>query len=138
MDLQIYSIQIVNKHILTTNILLTYFFSIFKKVRIFCGDDYIENEPKLKEEMRPIHYWDLFVQRCIQESKTIQRKNWITSDDVLSISSTSTIAIPGNFILSNFIKGGLILICRIISVECPTSFKFSTTFSTVVYALDWL
>jgi len=67
----------------------------FFKIRIFCGDDYIENEPKIKEETRHIDYWDLFIQRCIQESKNIQRKNWISSDDVLSVSSTATIAIPG-------------------------------------------
>ena len=35
------------------------------------------------------------------------------------------------------LKGTLILLCRIISVECPTNFEFGATFSTVVYALNW-
>ena len=33
-------------------------------------------------------------------------------------------------------KGPFILLCRIISVECPTNFEFGTTFSSVVYALN--
>ena len=35
------------------------------------------------------------------------------------------------------LKGTLILLCRMISVECQTNFEFGITFSTVVYALNW-
>ena len=48
-----------------------------------------------REERIKIDYWNLFVKRCIQESKSIQEKNWISPDDVMSVSSTATIAIPG-------------------------------------------
>ena len=34
-------------------------------------------------------------------------------------------------------KGPFILLCRIISVECPTNFEFGATFSILVYALNW-
>ena len=34
-------------------------------------------------------------------------------------------------------KDPLILLCQIISVECPTNFEFGATFSIVVYALNW-
>ena len=34
-------------------------------------------------------------------------------------------------------KGPFILLCQIISVECPTNFEFGATFSIVVYALNW-
>ena len=32
-------------------------------------------------------------------------------------------------------KGPFILLCQMISVECPTNFKFGATFSIVVHAL---
>ena len=58
--------------------------------------DETDNLPKTKEdEKRKIDYWNLFIERCIQESKDVQRKNWISTDDVESISSNATIAIPG-------------------------------------------
>ena len=44
---------------------------------------------------REIKYWDLFVERCQQESVQIQKSNWILADDVLSCSATATIAVPG-------------------------------------------
>ena len=34
------------------------------------------------------------------------------------------------------VKVPLVLLCRIISVECPTNFEFGATFSIVVYALN--
>ena len=34
------------------------------------------------------------------------------------------------------IKGPLILLCQIISEECPPNFEFGAIFSIVVYALD--
>ena len=59
--------------------------------------DETDNLPKTKEdEKRKIDYWNLFIERCIQESKDVQRKNWISTDDVESISSNATIAIPGD------------------------------------------
>ena len=71
------------------------------KLRIFCGDNPVEDGPKdLKEDRVAIDYWNLYTQRCIQESKSIQTKNWLSPDDVLSVSSTSTIAIPGAAILA--------------------------------------
>ena len=58
--------------------------------------DETDNLPKTKaDEKRKIDYWNLFIERCIQESKDVQRKNWISTDDVESISSNATIAIPG-------------------------------------------
>ena len=63
--------------------------------------DQVDNaESNIKGE-RKIEYWNLFFQRCVQESMDIQRKNWISTDDVVSISSTATIAIPGKFININ-------------------------------------
>jgi len=71
----------------------------FSKLRILPYDktvDETDNLPKTKEdEKRKIDYWNLFIERCIQESKDVQRKNWISTDDVESISSNATIAIPG-------------------------------------------
>ena len=58
--------------------------------------DETDNLPKTKEDEKiKIDYWNLFVERCVQESMDIQKKNWISTDDVVSISSTATIAIPG-------------------------------------------
>jgi hypothetical protein len=58
--------------------------------------DETDNLPKTKEDEKiKIDYWNLFIERCVQESKDIQRKNWISTDDVVSISSNATIAIPG-------------------------------------------
>ena len=59
--------------------------------------DETDNLPKTKEDDRIIDYWNLFIERCVQESMDIQRKNWISTDDVVSISSTATIAIPGKW-----------------------------------------
>ena len=59
------------------------------------ADDQTDNLPKTKEDDRIFDYWNLFIERCVQESMDIQRKNWILTDDVVSISSTATIAIPG-------------------------------------------
>ena len=59
------------------------------------ADDQIDNLPNTKEDDRIFDYWNLFIERCVQESMDIQRKNWILTDDVVSISSTATIAIPG-------------------------------------------
>jgi hypothetical protein len=59
------------------------------------ADDTTDNLPKTKEDDRIFDYWNLFIERCVQESMDIQRKNWILTDDVVSISSTATIAIPG-------------------------------------------
>ena len=60
--------------------------------------DETDNLPKTKaDEKRKIDYWNLFIERCIQESKDVQRKNWISTDDVESISSNATIAIPGKY-----------------------------------------
>ena len=59
------------------------------------SDDQTDNLPKTKEDDRIFDYWKLFIERCVQESMDIQRKNWILTDDVVSISSTATIAIPG-------------------------------------------
>ena len=42
-----------------------------------------------------IDYWKLFEERCKAESLIIQNKKWISPDDVLSVSSTATIAVPG-------------------------------------------
>merc|ERR1712051_893145 len=71
----------------------------FSKLRILPYDktvDETDNLPKTTEdEKRKIDYWNLFIERCIQESKDVQRKNWISTDDVESISSNATIAIPG-------------------------------------------
>ena len=67
----------------------------FYELRIFCGDNPVEDVLNTREERIKIDYWNLFVKRCIQESKSIQEKNWISSDDVMSVSSTATIAIPG-------------------------------------------
>ena len=44
---------------------------------------------------KEIKYWDLFVERCQQESVQIQKSNWILTEDVLSCSATATIAVPG-------------------------------------------
>ena len=38
-----------------------------------------------------------------------------------------------NFLL----KGALILLCQIISVECTTNFEYGATFSIGIYALNW-
>ena len=59
------------------------------------ADDQTDNLPKTKEDDRIFDYWNLFIERCVQESMDIQRKNWLSTDDVVSISSTATIAIPG-------------------------------------------
>ena len=59
------------------------------------ADDQTDNLPNTKEDDRIFDYWNLFIERCVQESMDIQRKNWILTDDVVSISSTATIAIPG-------------------------------------------
>ena len=73
----------------------------FFKFRIFCGDNYnpsddnVPSQKTQREERGTIDYWNLFTQRCIEESKNIQRKKWITTDDILSVSSTATIALPG-------------------------------------------
>ena len=67
----------------------------FYELRIFCGDNPVEDVLNTREERIKIDYWNLFVKRCIQESKSIQEKNWISPDDVMSVSSTATIAIPG-------------------------------------------
>ena len=34
-------------------------------------------------------------------------------------------------------KGAFILLCQMISVECPINFEFDATFSIVIYALNW-
>ena len=39
--------------------------------------------------------------------------------------------------LNSIGKGPLILLCQIISVECPSNFEFYGNFSIVVYNLDW-
>ena len=40
-------------------------------------------------------------------------------------------------VFCNFIKGPLILLCRFISLNRQTKFEFGTTFTIVVYALNW-
>jgi len=47
-----------------------------------------------------INYWQLFEDRCKVESRRLQQKKWISSDDVISVSSTVTIAIPAVTIVS--------------------------------------
>ena len=47
------------------------------------------------KSQKEIKYWDLFVERCQQESVQIQKSNWILADDMLSCSATATIAVPG-------------------------------------------
>ena len=42
----------------------------------------------------PIKYWDLFTERCKQESINIQQNKWLMPDDIISFSSTATVAIP--------------------------------------------
>ena len=42
-----------------------------------------------------INYWDQFVERMKEESLKIQTINWISPDDVMGVSSTATVAIPG-------------------------------------------
>ena len=42
-----------------------------------------------------IDYWTQFVERMKEESLKIQRLNWISPDDVIGVSSTATVAIPG-------------------------------------------
>ena len=42
----------------------------------------------------PIQYWDLFTERCKQESINIQQNKWLMPDDIISFSSTATVAIP--------------------------------------------
>ena len=76
---------------------LTWLNPIFQlRILPYVPVDETDNLPKTKEdEKRKIDYWNLFVERCIQESKDIQKKNWISTDDVVSISSNATIAIPG-------------------------------------------
>ena len=74
--------------------------SSFCKIRIFCGDNPDNLQKEEKEERGSIEYWILYTQRCIQESRAIQTKNWLSSDDILSVSSTATIAIPGVAIAS--------------------------------------
>ena len=74
-------------------------FSFFK-FRILCGDNISSGEDNASsrtrgEERRTIDYRNLFIQRCIEESRNIQRKKWITIDDILSVSPTFTIALPG-------------------------------------------
>ena len=34
-------------------------------------------------------------------------------------------------------KDPLILLCRLISVECPKNFEFGATLTIVVYSLNW-
>ena len=75
------------------------FFS--NKTRIFWKDNYVENEPvmQIRKETKPIDYWNLFAERCLQESKNIQRNNWISADDIESMTSNSIIAIPGTILI---------------------------------------
>ena len=41
------------------------------------------------------NYWDLYIARCKHESKNIVTHGWLTSDDIMSASPTSMLAIPG-------------------------------------------
>ena len=64
-------------------------------VKINCRDQDIDEERPAKKEKVIIDYWEQFVDRCVVESAKIQSLNWISPDDVMSVSSTATIAIPG-------------------------------------------
>ena len=73
----------------------------FCKIRVFCGDNPIdEASEEVKESRGAIEYWDLYAQKCVEESKIIQTKNWLSSDDILSVSPTASIAVPGVTIAS--------------------------------------
>jgi len=52
-----------------------------------------------KVERIQVDYWDLFIKQCIKESHNIQNQDWLSPDDIMSASATSTIAIPGVAIL---------------------------------------
>ena len=66
----------------------------FWNIKIFCGNILDEKE-MIKEGRGTINYWDLYVDRCIKESKNVENFKWITSDDIMACSPTATIAIPG-------------------------------------------
>jgi len=49
---------------------------------------------KARKPDGPIKYWDLFTERCKTESIIIQKNKWLLTDDIISCSSTATVAIP--------------------------------------------
>ena len=66
-------------------------------IRIFPGNfsEDSNTEAATEEDTGPIDYWELYVDRCIKESKIIQTRKWISPDDVMALSSTATVAVPG-------------------------------------------
>ena len=63
--------------------------------KLNCKDDEALEERSVKKEKVIIDYWEQFVDRCVVESAKIQSLHWISPEDVMSVSSTATIAIPG-------------------------------------------
>ena len=59
-----------------------------------------ENDSQNKEERGQIYYWSLFKTRCNKDSRQIQSLRWVSQDDIVSASSTSTVAIPGVTIIA--------------------------------------
>lgn len=58
-------------------------------------DQYTQKAAKKEETGMKRDYWSLFFDKCKMESIKIQTLNWISPEDVMSISPTSVIAIPG-------------------------------------------
>ena len=58
-------------------------------------DQYNQKAANKEETGMKKDYWSLFFERCKLESLKIQTLNWISPEDVMSISPTSVIAIPG-------------------------------------------
>ena len=58
-------------------------------------DQYTQKAANKEETGMKKDYWSLFFDRCKMESIKIQTLNWISPEDVMSISPTSVIAIPG-------------------------------------------
>ena len=88
---------------------------------------------------RIIHNWD-FVPRPVSQA-TKQYLFLMQRKPVIDISQTNQKVCSFFYIKiikSNLHKGPLILLCRIISKECPKNFEYSVSFSIVVYALNWL
>ena len=63
--------------------------------KISCKDDEALEDQPVKKEKVILDYWEQFVDRCVVESAKIQSLHWISPEDVMSVSSTATIAIPG-------------------------------------------
>jgi len=59
-----------------------------------------ETVESVREERGQINYWSLYISRCIKESRRIQSLGWLSHDDILAVSSTATIAIPGVTIIA--------------------------------------